>query len=208
MKAVKSALLLAVVASSFASCSNNDDTNNEVKNGLEGNYTFVAMKANTYVEAEYHYSDDGLILKTISTSDYDAKNLGGTVSINATKFNSNKFKYTIETTLYGKTYTNGEQTGFSNMPITFDIPESSGSSDYKLIGTDSIYFAGGFVSSPQLGDSLASEPSGAKYTWEGDTLVISSEFRRLDTSVVSDGTVTRTEYSDKRSKQIMRLKKN
>jgi len=208
MKSVKSALLLAAVASSLVACSANDDVNNEVKNGLEGTYTFVAMKADTYVDAEYHYSDDDMVIRTISTSTYDAKNLGGTITINATKFNSNKFKYTVETILNGKTYTNGEQTGFSSMPVTFDIPESSGSSDYKLIGTDSIYFAGGFVSSPALGDTMASKPSGARYKWEGDTLVISSEFRQLDTSRVSDQGMTQTTYSDKRSKQIMRFKKN
>ena len=83
------------------------------------------------------------------------------------------------------------------------MPESSGSSSYQLIGTDSIYFSGGFVSSPALGDSVASLPSGAKYKWEGDTLVISSAIILRDT-VVEDGA---TLYSDKRSAQIMRLKK-
>jgi len=205
MKAVKSALLLAVVASSLVACSNNDD---EVKNGIEGNYTFLALKADTRVELEYHYESDGTIIKTISTSAYDATNISGTVAVNATKFNSNKFKYTIETTLLGQTYTNGVQTGYTNMPITMDVPEASSTVDYKLIGTDSIYFAGGFVSGPELGEPVEAKASGAKYKWEGDTLVISSEVRELDTTVTGDPGMTVTEYSNKYSKQTMRFKKN
>lgn len=205
MKAVKSALLLAVCASSLVACSNNDDVNNEVKNGLEGTYTFVAMKADTYADISYVYDTDAEIKKysTISTCTYQTTNNKGTVIIDATKFNSSKFAYSINATLYGKNYMNDVQSGYSNMPFVLDMPESSGSSSYQLIGTDSIYFSGGFVNSPALGDSVASLPSGAKYKWEGDTLVISSALILRDT-VVEDGA---TLYSDKRSAQIMRLKK-
>ncbi|MCF6406346.1 hypothetical protein L3C95_25850 [Chitinophaga filiformis] len=209
MKSVKSALLLAVLASAFASCSNDDDTNNEVKNGLEGNYTFVAMKADNHVELEYHYAANGDVIKTISTYDYDAKNIAGTITIDPTKFYSNKFKYTIETTLLGATYTNGVQTGYSNMPITMDVPEASSTSDYKLIGTDSIYLSGGFVTAPEMGDEpVEATPSGAKYKWAGDTLVITTEVRQLDTTVTGEPGMTVTEYTNNYAKVIMRFKKN
>lgn len=206
MKALKSALLLAACASTLVSCSNDDEVNNEVKNGLEGTYTFIAMKADTYSEVKNVYDDQDAEIKDVSaiaTSTYETTNNKGTITIDATKFNSSKFAYSISTTVFGKTYMNGEQVGFSNMPITIDMPESSGTADYKLIGTDSIYFSGGFVNSPALGDSVASLPSGAKYKWEGDTLVIASAFILRDT-VREDGA---TVYSDKRSTQIMRFKK-
>ncbi|SHN22616.1 hypothetical protein [Chitinophaga sp. CF418] len=206
MKAVKSALLLAVVASSLVACSNDDDVNNEVKNGLEGTYSFIAMKADTYAEVRNVYGDTDSDIKEVSsiaTCTYQTNNNKGTVTIDANKFNSSKFAYSINATVYGKTYMNGEQSGYSNMPWVIDMPESSGTSSYKLIGTDSIYFSGGFVNSPALGDSVASLPSGAKYKWEGDTLVIASAFILRDT-VVEDGA---TVYSDKRSTQIMRFKK-
>ncbi|PWV46929.1 hypothetical protein [Chitinophaga sp. S165] len=209
MKAFKSALLLAACASTLVSCSNNDDVNNDVKNPLEGSYTFVGMKANTYAEVEQRYSDDTDVYKTITTSDYDAKDLAGTVVIDAARFNSSKFKYTINTNVIGTIYTNGEESGYSNQPWNYPVPESSGSSTYKLVGTDSISFTGGFVISPVFGEDPAPSPAyGAKYKWEGDTLVIASDFRQLDTTTLTDQGQSMTMYSDKRSTQIMRLKKN
>jgi hypothetical protein len=209
MKALKSALLLAACASTLVSCSNDDEVNNEVKNGLEGTYSFITMKADTYAEIIYLYDgsegSEGEITKfsTISTCNYETTNNKGTVTIDATKFNSSKFAYSINATLLGKSYMNDVQSGYTNMPFVMDMPESSGTTAYQLIGTDSIYFSGGFVNSPALGDSVASLPSGAKYKWEGDTLVIASAFILRDT-VREDGA---TVYSDKRSTQIMRFKK-
>jgi hypothetical protein len=208
MKAFKSALLLAACASTLVSCSNNDDTNNDVKNPLEGTYAFVGMKANTYAEVEQHYSDDDMVLKTITTSNYDADEPSGTVTVDASKFNSDKIAYSINTTVLGTTYMNGELSGNSNLPWNYDMPASSGTSGYKLIGTDSINFAGGFVTSPVFGeDPQPSVGGGAKYKWEGDTLVISSELKVLDTTTMTEQGLTVTIYSDMRSTQIMRLKK-
>ena len=106
MKALKSALLLAACASTFVSCSNDDEVNNEVKNGLEGTYTFVAMKADTYSEVKNVYDDQESDIKdmsAIATATYETTNNKGTITIDATKFNSSKFAYSISTTVFGKT---------------------------------------------------------------------------------------------------------
>jgi hypothetical protein len=204
MKSIKPALLLAACLSTLVSCSN--DADNEVKNGLEGIYTFVAMKADTYAEVTHDYDNTEADIKevrAISTCTYQTTNNNGIITINASKFNSSKFAYSIHTTVIGKFYTNGKPSGNSSLPWAIEIPESSGTASYQLVGTDSIYFSGGFVNSPVLGDSVASLPSGAKYKWEGDTLVIASSFILRDT-VREDGA---TVYSDKRSTQIMRFQK-
>jgi hypothetical protein len=56
-----------------------------------------------------------------------------------------------------------------------DMPPSSGSVNYKAIGSDSLYFASGFITldpSAGAGGLQATIPTGSRLSWLSDTLVL------------------------------------
>jgi hypothetical protein len=201
MKTVKSVLILASLTTFLFSCKKDDDNTPGPETGIQGSYDFIDMEANTFVSQATKDGDDTDSL--VSTSNYRTTENKGTVTIDGTRFNTIGFSYKIATTIYGAYYLNGEFFDEMSSPIEQTIPASNGTSSYKLIGTDSIYFDKGFVSSPVLGENVPAIPSGSKFKWAGDTLILTSNFRLKDTTTI-DGF---TYYADRQAKQVTRLKK-
>lgn len=206
MKSVKSALLLAALASTIVSCSSKDEDNDQITNGLEGEYTFVDLKAETYAKVISTYAGTSELDSSVTTSAYKSTKTSGTVSINATNFVSNKVAYSISGTMKSKFYPGGKEDSDLDieLPLNMDLPEANGNSVYKLIGTDSIYLSSGSLSSPILdGGSTPTQPNGAKYKWSGDTLVMTS-YLDVTSQATADG---QTDRKIQRATVVTRLKK-
>lgn len=205
MKSVKFALLLAALASAIVSCSDKDDDN--LINDLEGEYTFVDVKAENLSRVSYYLEGSNAFFALDSISAYASTKANGSVSITANSLNSNKLAYSIAGTLTSRQVSYPAENPdmitikpdmTKEVALNMDFPEASSTSAYKQVSADSIYFTSGFVVSPILG-STPTDPQacGAHYKWSGDTLIITS-YMDVKNSVAT---------SIKRATVITRLKK-
>jgi len=158
-------LLLAASATFIVSCGK-DDTQPET-NAITGNYDFVGLTARGTTET---ISGN---LRSIATYGYYGLQPKGTTVIDAQKIENKDWTYSVDTIVHGETYMDGELMGISDQQMVLDVPSSSSSATYKLIGTDSIYFDKGFVSGVGAGGSTTpATPAGYKIAWSGDTLIM------------------------------------
>ncbi|MBC8033041.1 MAG: hypothetical protein H7Y03_02780 [Chitinophagaceae bacterium] len=138
-------------------------------NALIGSWKLIEMDARTYVSIEQSFAGD--FSTSISNCTYLTKNNKGVLKIDAFKINFSDVGYEVEDTIHVKSYENGAFIDNSDIPFVFTMPTASSSDTYKLVGIDSIYFSGGFISIGG-GASTASKPSGGKYKIQADTLTI------------------------------------
>lgn len=188
---VRTMLFMAVL---FASCTKEESLeiiDNPGSGQLQGNYVFISMQAytNTTVEAR-----DGIdIIKTVTISDYITKDNVGTVVIDAGKFTSTGMGYSIDTTIKGYYYTNGILDETIDMDFRFSVPPLNSVAPYRPVGTDSLVFTGGIVSTPNGGGSgVASPESRARYAFSGDTLILYQGYNSKTTTSQSGITMTQT----------------
>ncbi|MGZ8557782.1 MAG: hypothetical protein ACXWWC_05600 [Chitinophagaceae bacterium] len=113
--------------------------------------------------------------KLIYSYGYNSKNNVGTVVIDASKFKQAGIGYTVDTTVKTDFYENGILTDSYESSFQSNMPPYSGTFPYNAIGTDSIFFASGFISL-QSPDStsmpIATTAAGYKISWLSDTLVM------------------------------------
>lgn len=171
-------------------------------NSLEGDYSLVdirlqATTSNTFI-------DGGIQTKSITVTDYTTKNNQGNITVNASQFISNNLSYSVDTTVKAYFYMDGIFLDSVEAPIAVDIPANSSTSAYTKVGTDSLTFQSAFINGPN-GTGIPVEPasSGARYSWSGDILILSSNFTINKIQEVS-GVQFNITYS---GRQTTRLKK-
>jgi|GEM_PF-1114739 len=167
---------LLMVTAWLSSCSK-DNSSGTGSNALSGTYDFVSMQSST--RSTVSYSDQGSFYEDITDAVWQSKNNKGTVVIDDKNFTSNALSYSIDTTIRAYFYQDQVLQDSLDEPFSIDIPQSSGTSAYKLVTSDSLYFSGGSVLFN--GASGSSTGSGATFKWEGDILY-------LNASIVTDST--------------------
>ncbi|HEY1167066.1 MAG TPA: hypothetical protein VGE90_17955 [Chitinophaga sp.] len=172
MKFTRFTLLLAAASTVLYSCSKDEtDPGGNNPDTLKGTYDFVGMTVAS--QSTVTVTGSGVNEMTITTSNYVTKNNGGTVTVDATNFTNTDFIYSVDTVVNAKSYSDGVFESEMDIPFKFDVPKLSSHAPYKLVGTDSIYFEKGFVENPDgSGTGVASTPSGSKWSWSGDTLIL------------------------------------
>ncbi len=171
---------LAIIAM-LASCKKDNSTNNNTA-GLEGTYTFKSLSAQTTSTLTGSYGD-----KVITTSDYTTSNNQGTVVFNSSSLSATGLAYSVNSLATYYLYDGTDLIDSSSYPITFTLPPTSSTSQYQLIGTDSIYFPqGSATSSTPGGGTTATLPSGGRYSWNGNVLTIKQNVSR-DSSFQDSG---------------------
>lgn len=165
MKQSVTALTLIVLFFSLVSCSKDDVT---AGTDITGTYKFVSLQAKTTSTVQSVLGTD--ITKTVTTSDYTSVNNTGTVKIDATQFISTNLAYTINSTSHSTIYENGAVVDTLSFPLQVAIPSTSGTSTYKRIGADSLYFSSGSLL--MGGSSTAAQSGGAKIKYENGKLTI------------------------------------
>jgi len=183
--------LLSLVTLLFVSCQKElsiDTINGPVggpgggggSNSLIGNWKFLELSANT--ESAVEATDGTDTEKTITVSSYKTINNKGTISFDATKMSSTGVGYDINDTAFTFLYANGVLLDSVDFPFTFTIPSSSGQTNYKVIGTDSIYFENGFFAVPSS-DPQATQAGGGKFKIVGNILTITTSSSTTDTEI-------------------------
>jgi len=207
MKFTRFTLLLAAASTVLYSCSK-DDTKPAAENPdtLNGTYDFVGMTVASQSQVTVTGTVDGVStnLKTITTSYYITKNNGGTVTVDGTYFNCTDFIYSVDTVVNAKSYSNGVLEAEEDILFKFDAPKLSSKAPYKLVGADSVYFEKGFVENPDgSGTGVATTPSGSKYSWSGDTLILRTKVAMTNQQLQGPYTTNTVNLAD----QVVKLKK-
>lgn len=146
----------------------------------------------TAVESGTTFDYGGVPGRIVATYATTTQNNKGILTITADKMETTDLGYTISANVKIITYLGGIPVDPQPQEeqLDFELPSSSASSDYQQIGNDSLYFPNGsiFDIPDTNGQQLpgASEPFGAKYAINGDTLFIRSAVNR-STIVVQNG---------------------
>ena len=181
-------LLAVVLLLALVSCSK-DGTN--AGSDITGNYKYVSTQVKT--TSTVQSISGSYIAKTVTTSEYTTQNNTGTVTIDASKFITSNIAYFINSTAKSTVYENGAVTDTFSFPFQFTLPASSGTSTYKRVGTDSLYFTAGSVLNG--GSTTTSQPGGAKIKFENGKLLLYNSAVQSNTTtnqgetVISVGTV-------------------
>jgi hypothetical protein len=174
-------LLLGILLSSMISCKK--DSSSTGSSGIDGNYKFVSLQSQTSSTAQF--SDGVSNYNSLTTSNYTTTNNTGTIAIGNNTMTGNGIGYSINSTATTYEYIDNVLFDSLSSPFNVTIPPVSSVSSFKLIGTDSIYFSGGFMSGAG-GSNMASVPSGGRYKMVGGTLTLTLNFAK-DTVDASSG---------------------
>jgi hypothetical protein len=139
-------------------------------NNIIGDYDFVGMHATTLSTVTVTIA--GEENKTITTSDYYGKNCSGTTKITSSQMIGTSIGYSIDTTMNGKTYINGALISDIDLPFQVTVPPTSSTSTYVRNGADTLTVTGTFGSAPNPSGNTPSGPTGVRYSWSGDTLIL------------------------------------
>lgn len=195
MKAFLNFIFIGLVSITLFSCQkelsidtslNGGDDNNNDTDQLQGNWKFVHLEANT--EATVDASVLTERLTTITKYNTVTKNNTGTISFDGTNAKVNNLGYEFDTELTVTSYVNGIKDDEFKAPFKFPVQPINSTSKYQLIGSDSLYLPeGAFFAMPDGSGQTQgfSEPSGAKFSINGSTLVFTSNIA-TDTSFYED----------------------
>lgn len=176
-------LLTAFILSSIVSCKK-DDSSTSSTSPLTGNWKLISISAQT--QSTIQYTDAGSVFKTVTNSAYTSTNNGGTVTFSPSAITATGVTYQISDTAYGYDYMDNQLEDSLSFPFAFTCPPTNSTSSYKMIGQDSIYFAGQTLITTQ-GSTGSSSPSGAKFNITGNTLTLTSNLLK-DTVINYAGT--------------------
>ncbi|MBE7174152.1 MAG: hypothetical protein INR73_26490 [Williamsia sp.] len=187
MKPCTRILFVFTIFLALVSCSKDNDGGTAGAD-ITGTYKFVSLQAKT--SSTVQSTSGSYIDKTITTSEYTTQNNTGTVIIDATKFTTTNFSYSINTTARSTLYENGVLTDTFSLPFQFTVLASSGTGTYKRVSADSLYFSSG--SSLIGGTASASQPGGARIKYENGKLTLYSSAAVSSTSTNQGATVLNT----------------
>lgn len=158
----------------FASCKKDDNNTNAT--AIEGTYKLKYLNATTNSTV---IADDGE--KTVTTSEYTTMNNQGTLVFDKSNLSYTGLSYSIDTEAQYYFYQGDVLEDSFSAPITFTLPATNGMGTYKLVGSDSIYFPQGSVTSGT--STTQGLPSGGRYNFNGNVLTIKQHVSTTSTEV-------------------------
>lgn len=156
-------LMLSFILILLISCKK-DNTNSNAT-AIQGTYKLKSISAKTNSTVT---GDDGE--KAITVADYTSINNAGTVVIDGSKFTTTGLSYEVNSTSTASFYQDNQFVDSFSMPFHVIIPPTSSTAPYKLIGTDSIYFQNGIMTSGLGSGEFGG--NGGRYTISGNLLTI------------------------------------
>lgn len=171
----------------LASCKKDDpQTTNSAS--IEGSYKLKYITAKT--NATVLSGDE----KSVAISDYTTTDNQGTITFNNSTLTATGLSYSVNTNAKGYLYFGGDLVDSFSYPFSFALPPSNSAAPYQLIGTDSIYFPQGSVTSGIDGmGSTQSAPGGGRYSFAGNLLTITQHVTKDSTINDSGETAHLTE---------------
>jgi hypothetical protein len=178
-------LLYATFLFVFTSCKKDSSANGS--DALSGTWKFTSLTAHT--ESTLEYNDAGLDDREVTTSDYTSADNAGTYTFSGGTATGSGITYSVSTNAYLSIYENNILVENDSFPFSITIPASSSVSTYKIIGTDSLFFADGFVTSTDVTSGIpqTTTPIGYKFHISGNILTMESNAVKNSTQDVGGG---------------------
>lgn len=159
-------LMLSSILIILSSCKK-DDTKADTT-GIQGTYKLKSVSAKTNSTIT---GTDGE--KEVAVADYTSINNAGTVVIDKSNFTSTGLSYEVNSTTTASFYQDNEFVDSFSVPFNVVIPATNSAAPYKLIGTDSIYFQNGSLTSGITADgSIQTGGNGGRYSLSGNLLTL------------------------------------
>jgi len=182
-------LCLVVCSGLFFSCHKSNDAGGN-SGQLAGNYKFAYI--NVAVQSVSQTSAAGQTEKSVSNTNYKTTQNTGTITFTKDSIIAKGVGYTANWVSTGAVYENGVFIDSISLPFSFTYPPSNSSTKFDVIGKDSIYFHGGYFMTGLGGGTTIAPPSGGRFSFKGDTLLIISKVNQTSTQSISGMTVTQT----------------
>ena len=155
-----------------------------------GTWKLMFMHTATSQTVEYTVGSDAF--KAVTTSDYITQSNTGTVKFDGSTCTTSGISYSIDTSSTTISYINGAPQDTIQLPFAVTVPPTSGTSQYKKIGTDSLYFQSGVIGTVGSGGTTQTTASGYKLRYYGsDSMTMSAIFNEVEQTAVS-GLPTKT----------------
>lgn len=185
--------LTVVVAVLFASCqkevSGDGILPSPDDNPLLGTWKLVNNDVNSEVSQEL--SDDIGTISNISSLDYITINNKGSLTFEKDKILAKQISFDVADTIKSEIYVNGFFVEAFDTPINASFPSSTSSTNYMLIGKDSIYCPNGSFLQVEGADSSETVPAGFRFVIQDNRLILTNQTNEEDESV-EDGITTKT----------------
>jgi hypothetical protein len=149
-----------------------------------GTWKFVGTHAVTSETVESKIGTDAI--KDVTTSDYTTQNNVGTMKFDGTNCTMTGVGYDVNTTVTYTEYVDGISSGPQQAPMSVSLPPTDGTAQYKKIGSDSLYFPTGAMSTVGSGGTVQSIPTGYKLRYYGtDSMTMTTTYDDVQLTVVS-----------------------
>ena len=158
-----------------AACRKNTSVPGGTPGLLIGNYNFLYLTTNANITESVTFA--GQTASAVFLTGYKTKQNTGTVVFTSDSAIANGLGYSYDTTTTVIENQPGVAPDTTFQPLSGNVPPTSSSSRYQVIGVDSIYFPGGVLGT---GSALAgapaavAPPTGGHFSFSGDTLIITS----------------------------------
>ncbi len=170
-------LLAAIIL--LAACKK--DSSNSTT-GIEGTYNFKYISAKSTSSLTGSAGD-----KIITISDYSTINNGGVITFSNNSLTAKDLTYSVNTQAKAYQYDGSDLIDSLSYPFSFTLPSSNSTGQYKIIGTDSIYFPQGGLTVPTDGSGpYQGSAGGGHFTLSGNLLTIIQNVSR-DSSFRNSG---------------------
>ncbi len=173
----------------FISCKKDSSGTSGGSTALSGTWKFTSLASQTQATDEYNIGGDDF--KDVTTSNYTSENNAGTITFSGNTAATSAVAYDVNTTLFLSSYEDNVLVDTLSSPLSISIPSSSGTSNYKVIGTDSVFFSNGFVTSADLTNGMpqAATPIGYKFHINGNVLTMTSAIVKDTVEDLGGGTL-------------------
>ena len=162
-------IILSAIFFCLIACKKDNNTSTSTSN-LSGSWKFMGMHASTSATAVD--KGGGFNTKIVTTSDYTTTANGGTVAISANTMTGTGITYAANIIAFATEYEDDILLDTFSTSLPFTVPATNSSSEFEIIGKDSIHYTGSNLFGS--GGSGTPAATGSKFTVSGNVLTLTS----------------------------------
>jgi hypothetical protein len=163
-------IILTAIFFCFIACKKDNNNTSTGASSLSGSWKFMGMHATTSATAVDN--GGGFNSKIVTTSDYTTTANGGTVAISGNTMTGTGITYAANIIAFATEYEDDILLDTFSTSLPFTIPATNTSSEFEVIGKDSIHYTG---SNPfGSGGSGTPAATGSKFSVSGNILTLTS----------------------------------
>jgi len=157
-----------------------------------GTWKLISLHVSSTQSVESKAGSDAI--NAVTVSDYTTENNTGTLKFDGSNCITTGLGYTVNTTSTTTMYLNGAPGNTFPFPFSVAVPPTDGTSPYKKIGTDSLYFQTGLLSTVNSGGTVQNTAAGYKLRYYGtDSMTMTSVYDDVQL-IISGGTSAKSSF--------------